>query len=272
MLRFKNADPMLEDFMRSRTNRFRSEQGERIVDECVTKRRRPSEDDARFRRSQFECLSFGLCGTMFHLLRPQSEDMPRGFDGLDPHLLKDGTVGWRGDRSCGRAVRQHPRAGPQRLGQHRGMLREKGSTLVANEESEQEPGSIGVTMLARGHESEQRALMQGDRAIAGRKSAVSASCVRRQEIVDSRQRPQCLFRPSHPACKPRESLQTGIRVRHLRASAKCDHDHLLDRGQVVELVLGESGQAGTHRSASRVVFEPSSGSLAQSNIHVNENH
>ena len=93
------------------------------------------------------------------------------------------------------------------------MLRETGSSLVAHEEPKQESGSVGVAMLACGHESEHRSLMQGDRAVASREPAVTASRVRRREIVDSRQRPQCVFRPTHTTCKPGDGLQAGIRVR-----------------------------------------------------------
>ena len=46
-----------------------------------------------------------------------------------------------------------------------------------NEKSKQEPGSIGVTMLACGQETEHGTLMQGNPEVAGGEAAVAASCV-----------------------------------------------------------------------------------------------
>ena len=92
------------------------------------------------------------------------------------------------------------------------MFRQSGSSVVANEKSKQVTGSIGVTMLACGQETEHCTLLHGDRGIAGRKPAVAGSCVRRQQVMDACQRLQCVFGPAHAACKPCESLQTGVRV------------------------------------------------------------
>ena len=58
-----------------------------------------------------------------------------------------GTAGGRGDRPGDGALRQNPRSGPQRFGEHGGVFREKGPAFVTNEKPEQESGPPGIAML-----------------------------------------------------------------------------------------------------------------------------
>ena len=69
-------------------------------------------------------------------------------DALGLHPPKGGTAGVRGDGPGDGALRQNPRSGPQRFGEHGGMFREKGPAFVTNEEPEQESGPPGIAMLA----------------------------------------------------------------------------------------------------------------------------